>query len=98
MKKIALAMTVAAVAFAGAAQAQDVGVASCDKFLKSFDACVTNKAAPAQKGALVQARDAMKKNWLDVAKTAEGKKNLESVCAQTTDQMKQQLAALQCAW
>lgn len=97
MKTMITAAVLLAVSAVGA-RAQDVGVASCDKFLKTFDACVTSKAAPAQKDALVKARDAMKSNWVGVAKTADGKKNLESVCDQTASQMKQQLAALQCSW
>ena len=98
MKKTMIGAALALSLTAMPALSQEVGVASCDAFLKTFDTCIAAKAQPAQKDALTKAFAAVKGNWLEVAKTADGKKSLDPVCKQTADQMKQQLASLQCAW
>lgn len=98
MRKLALGALSILPLMAGPATAQNVGVASCDKFLTTFNTCITSKAQGDQKAALLTAHARVKENWTAVAKTAEGKASLDNVCKQTADQMKQQLAALNCSW
>lgn len=83
---------------ASTAHAQDIGVPTCDTFLKTYETCIASKAPAAQQSQMRSALDAVKKNWRDVAATAEGKTSLEPVCKQTADTLKQQLAALNCTW
>lgn len=92
-----------AVALLGAATlspalAQDVGVPSCDNFLKTYETCVASKAPADQKDKMRSVIDQVKTNWVAVAKTEEGKKALDPVCKQTAEQLKTQLAPLGCAW
>lgn len=92
------ALALAAAFTAPAALAQDIGVPTCDNFLKTYETCIASKAPAAQQGQMRSAIDAVKKNWREVAATADGKKSLEPVCKQTADTLKQQLAGLNCTW
>ncbi len=80
------------------AVAENVGVAVCDNFLKVYDTCVAAKAPADQKDKMRSVMEQVKVNWTAVAKTADGKKQLETVCTQTADQLKTQLAPLGCSW
>jgi hypothetical protein len=80
------------------ARAQDTGVASCDAFLKSYEACIATKAPEAARAQMKSALDAVRSNWKAVAATPEGKKQLEPTCKQTIDSVKQQAASLGCQW
>ena len=80
------------------AMAQDVGVASCDSFLKTYNACVASKVPAEQRGTMTAALEQIKTNWKAVAATPEGKTSLDSICKQTAETMKKQVAALNCAW
>lgn len=95
---IGAAAFVASALWAPLASAQDIGVPACDTFLKNYEACIAGKA-PAQTQAQMRAAiEQVKTNWKAVAATADGKKQLEPVCKQTADQLKQQVAPLGCSW
>jgi hypothetical protein len=92
-----LALTFTA-ALATTAVAQDIGVPECDSMLKTYETCVMTKAPDASKAQMKTTFETMRTNWKSVAATADGKKQLASVCAQTKAQMQQQLASFKCAW
>jgi uncharacterized cupin superfamily protein len=94
---IILLSIAAGLSLAGPANAQDIGVPSCDKFIKTFQLCVASQAAPDQQKQMSGIMDQMVSNWKAVAATAEGKTALEGVCTSTAEQMKKQ-AAIKCAW
>jgi hypothetical protein len=98
MRKCLAGATVALILAVAPAVAQDVGVASCDSFLKTYSTCILVKVAEAQRPQMTATYDALKKNFTEVAKTAEGKAQLDGVCKQTAAQMKEKLAQLNCAW
>lgn len=83
---------------ASAAIAQDIGVPSCDTFLKNYEACIASKAPAQTQAQLRTTIDQIKANWKQVAATPDGKKQLEPVCKQTADQLKAQVAPLGCSW
>jgi len=95
---LALATAVAAAASITAAAAQDIGVASCDSFLKTYNACVAAKVPADQRTAMTAAIDQVKTNWKAVAATPEGKAKLDATCKETAETMKKQVAALNCSW
>lgn len=96
--KSGAAAAVAAALFASTALAQDIGVPTCDTFLKNYEACIASKAPAQTQGQMRAALEQVKTNWKAVAATADGKKQLEPVCKQTADQLKQQVAPLGCSW
>ena len=96
-KAITLALAIAAPSLTPAF-AQDIGVASCDSFLKTYSACVADKVPAEQRGVMTTVMEQIKTNWKAVAATAEGKTSLDATCKQTAETMKKQVAALNCAW
>ena len=98
MRLAHLAVVAALVVSAATAQAQDLGIASCDSFLKTYESCVAAKVPAEQRGAMTTVLEQIKSNWKAVAATADGKASLDGVCKQTAEAMKKQVAALNCAW
>jgi hypothetical protein len=80
------------------AAAQDVGIPACDAILKTYDSCVIPKTPAAGQAQMKTTFDQMRANWKAVAATDDGKKSLEPVCKQVSEQMKVQLAPLGCTW
>ncbi len=87
-----------ALASAASARAQDVGIASCDAFLKTYTSCIAGNVPAAQQAQMKGVLEQLKTNWKAVAADANGKAQLNSVCKQTTETMKQQTASLGCKW
>ena len=80
------------------ANAQDIGVPSCDSFLKTYESCVAAKVPAEQRGPMTTMFEQLKTNWKAVAATADGKTQLDTTCKQTAEVLKKQVAALNCAW
>jgi len=98
ISSLALATAVAAAVSITAVAAQDIGVASCDSFLKTYNACVAAKVPADQRAAMTTAMEQVKTNWKAVAATPEGKVKLDATCKETAETMKKQVAALNCSW
>jgi hypothetical protein len=98
MRTALLTMAAAlAISTCGAA-AQDLGVASCDSFLKTYESCVAAKVPADQRAPMTNVLQQLKTNWKAVAATADGKTKLDATCKETAEAMKKQVAALNCAW
>lgn len=79
--------------------AQDaIGVASCDTFLTTYQACVGAKLSPDQRASVGAALEQTKANWKAVAAEPGGKAKLDATCKETAEKMKKEVAALNCAW
>ena len=101
MRRITLTAALMFGGFAGLqmpAAAQDIGVASCDSFLKTYQSCVVSKVPEAQRANATTALEQTKANWMAVAATPEGKAKLDATCKETTEKMKKDVAALNCPW
>lgn len=97
LASLALATSFAALGLSmSTARAQDIGVASCDGFLKTYQACIIDKASGDAKAKAAGDFDKLKANFKAVAASAEGKAKLDQTCKETTEQMKK--AAPTCAW
>ena len=91
--------SVAALALsASIAAAQDTGIAACDTFLKSYESCIGTNVPAAQQAQMKTTLDQVRTNWKSVAADAAGKSQLEGVCRQTAEAVKQQTASLGCTW
>jgi hypothetical protein len=78
--------------------AQTTGIASCDDFLKKYEACVTSKIPAAQKATFQAQLDQMRKAWSEAAKNATAKATLESTCRQSAEQMKAAMSGFGCTF
>lgn len=97
-RSVGIALAVLIGSFAMDVRAQAVGVPDCDEFLAKYSACIGAKVPPEHKDRMTSAIGQIRSNWAQVAQTPEGKAQLAAVCKQTADQLKQQVAALQCTW
>ena len=97
MSNVVLLLT-AGFALVTPALAQDVGIPSCDGFLKTYQSCVVAKMPGEQKSTAAAALEKTRANWLAVSATAEGKTQLDATCKDTVEKMKKEVAALNCAW
>jgi len=98
MRLVILAITATLATTLPAMAADDIGVPSCDSFLKTYQACVASKVAAENRGPMNTAMEQLKANWKAVAASADGKAKLDQTCKDTAEQMKKQVAALNCAW
>ena len=83
---------------ASPAMAQDIGVPSCDAFLKTYESCLMTRSPEAQRSTMKTTLDQVRANWKAVGATAEGKAQLVSVCQQTAERLKKETAAVGCQW
>src|SRR5262245_13994253 len=74
------------------------GVASCDDFLKKYEASLASKVPAAQRATFQTQFDQTKKAWSDLAKNPSTKAGLEGACKQMSDQMKTAMTAYGCAF
>ena len=81
-----------------AASAQNVGVPVCDDFIAKYDTCVTTKMPAAQQATFKGQLDQMRKAWADMAKTPQGKTQLEQMCKMQAEQMKTAAQAYGCSF
>ena len=97
-RRLVLVTGFAAVAIAATsgARAEPVGVAACDEFLTEWAACISNTVPGPQKTRLKGHMDQARKSWTDIAKTPNGKPQLEAACKQTAEQMTIALSAYGC--
>lgn len=81
-----------------ALSAQTTGIATCDDFLKKYEACVASKVPEAQKAVFQSTLEQMRKAWSDAAKNASAKATLESACKQSMEQTKAALSGFGCTF
>lgn len=98
MRLSTLTLASALAVFTAPVLAQDIGVASCDQFLKTYSACVAAKVPAEQRANVTSALEKTKANWMSVASTPDGKSKLDATCKDTAEKMKKEVAALNCAW
>ena len=88
----------AMIATAAFAQSAPIGIATCDDFIAKYEVCVSTKVPAAQQATFKQQIDQLRQGWGQLAKTPEGKTQLEAVCKQTSEQMKATLGPQGCSF
>jgi len=78
--------------------AQTTGVATCDDFLKKYEACVSSKIPAAQQATFQGQLDQMRKAWSEAAKNPSAKAGLDGACKQSAQQMTAALSSFGCAF
>jgi hypothetical protein len=89
-----VAMTLAAGARAG----EPTGVAACDDFFTKYEACIKDKAPPAQQAQAIAAMDPMRKTIRDLAADASTKPQADMICTQIMTSVKAQSATIGCSF
>ena len=75
---------------------EKIGVAECDDYLTKYEACITGKVPEAQRAAFSSTLDRTRKQWRQLAETAQGKQTLAAACKLATDQSKQTMKSFGC--
>lgn len=80
------------------ATAQDtpIGVPTCDTFVTNYQACVTTRLPEAQRAVFATQVQQMRTTWRELAQTPEGRTQLELICRQQADGLRQGLQAYGC--
>jgi hypothetical protein len=75
-----------------------IGVAECDAFLKSYEACVKDKVPEAQRATFNTGLAQWRKSWHDLAQNPQTKATLASICKTQLDNAKQSMKAYNCTF
>ena len=75
-----------------------IGVASCDKWMEKYTACINSKVPEAGRAQMLDAMKQTADTWKQTASTPEGKSALEKACDQMIESTKQATASLGCEW
>ncbi len=76
----------------------NIGVASCDKWMEKYTACINSKVPEAGRAQMLDAMKQTADTWKQTASTPEGKSALEKACDQMIESTKQATASLGCEW
>jgi endonuclease III len=94
MKKLLMSLA-ASVMFATSTQAQDVGVAECDAYLKYYAQCIEKSAGAGEKKMMLDAIVSSREGFLDL-KTNVPQETLQKICKDTQTAMAQTFESLNC--
>jgi hypothetical protein len=75
-----------------------IGVASCDKWMEKYTACINSKVPEAGRAQMLDAMKQTADTWKQTASTDEGKAALAKACDQMIESTKQATASLGCEW
>jgi len=81
-----------------ASSSDSIGVAECDAFLKSYEACVKDKVPEAQRATFNTGLAQWRKSWHDLAQNPQTKATLASICKTQLDNAKQSMKAYGCTF
>ena len=83
---------------ASSTSADSIGVAECDAFLKSYEACVKDKVPEAARAQFNTGLAQWRKSWKELAQNPQTKATLVSVCKTQLDAAKQSMKAYNCTF
>src|SRR5262245_5701239 len=80
------------------ASADSIGVAECDAFLKSYEACVKDKVPEAARAQFNTGLAQWRKSWKELAANPQTKATLVGVCKTQLDAAKNSMKAYNCTF
>jgi hypothetical protein len=78
------------------ASAQEIGIPSCDDFLKKYETCLATKVPADQQAQFKQSLTQWRQEWSQMAKDPNNKMILTGVCNQMQEQTKTSFTPLGC--
>lgn len=81
-----------------ATSSDSIGVAECDAFLKSYEACVKDKVPEAQRATFNTGLAQWRKSWKDLAANPQTKATLVGICKTQLDAAKNSMKAYGCTF
>ncbi|KAF0137347.1 MAG: hypothetical protein FD152_522 [Xanthobacteraceae bacterium] len=84
---------------AGAARAQeDIGIPECDRFINSYEVCVTTKVPATHRVTFAQQVAQLRTTWRSLAQDPQTRQQLEAICRTQGEQMRRGLEPFGCAF
>ena len=81
-----------------ASSSDSIGVAECDAFIKSYEACVKDKVPEAARAQFNSTLAQWRKSWRDLAANPQTRPTLASACKTQLDAAKQSMKAYNCTF
>ena len=81
-----------------ASSSDSIGVAECDAFIKSYEACVKDKVPEAQRATFNSALARWRKAWHDAAQNPQTRGTLAAACKTQLDAAKQSMKPWGCTF
>jgi len=81
-----------------ASSSDSIGVAECDAFIKSYEACVKDKVPEAARAQFNSTLAQWRKSWRDLAANPQTKQTLASACKTQLDAARQSMKAYGCTF
>lgn len=81
-----------------ASSSDSIGVAECDAFIKSYEACVKDKVPEAARAQFNSTLAQWRKSWRDLAANPQTKPTLASACKTQLDAARQSMKAYGCTF
>jgi uncharacterized membrane protein len=81
-----------------ASSSDSIGVAECDAFIKSYEACVKDKVPEAARAQFNSTLAQWRKSWRDVAQNPQTRGTLAAACKAQIDAAKQSMKAYNCTF
>ncbi len=101
-RRVAHALALAAclqAAAAGAIRAQeDIGIPECDRFINSYEVCVTTKVPATHRVTFAQQVAQLRTTWRSLAQDPQTRQQLEAICRTQGEQMRRGLEPFGCSF
>ena len=81
-----------------ASSSDSIGVAECDAFIKSYEACVKDKVPEAARAQFNSTLAQWRKSWRDAAQNPQTRGTLAAACKAQIDAAKQSMKAYNCTF
>jgi hypothetical protein len=96
---VAMALAVGLNAGVGKALAQEeIGIPECDRFITSYEVCVTTKVPATHRITFSQQVAQLRTTWRSLAQDPQTRQQLEAICRTQGEQMRRGLEPFGCAF
>ncbi|MDP2801879.1 MAG: hypothetical protein Q8O26_08360 [Phreatobacter sp.] len=101
IRTIAVTMVLAAGLLGGAGVAlaqEDIGIPECDRFITSYEICVTTRVPATHRVTFAQQVAQLRTTWRSLAQDPQTRQQLELICRTQGEQMRRGLEPFGCAF
>ena len=79
-----------------ALSADEIGIPECDRFITSYETCVTDKVPASHRVTFTQQVAALRQTWRSLAENPQTRSQLQQICVSQAEQMRRGLEPFGC--
>lgn len=102
VRRVAHVLVLAACVQAATAEAiraqEDIGIPECDRFINSYEVCVTTKVPATHRVTFAQQVAQLRTTWRSLAQDPQTRQQLEAICRTQGEQMRRGLEPFGCSF